>query len=380
MIRILTAGESHGPLLTVIMDGIPAGLRLEECSLNREMARRQHGYGRGNRMIIEKDCAMITAGVRLGWTTGAPISLSIPNRDHENWQKEMSVTSQTGIPAVTCPRPGHADLAGALKYGRRDLRDILERASARETAARVAAGAVCKRFLEEFGITLYSQTVAVGTVAIRRRRRAYTALDRSPLRCADPDQEKSMMRLIDHSRQRGDSLGGITEITARGVCPGLGSHTQHDRRLDARIGSAMLSIPSVKGVSLGDAFAVCRRPGSESHDEIFYHPARGWYHQTNHAGGLEGGMTNGSPVVIRLAVKPVPTLNRALRSVDLVSKKTVRGHRERADVCVVPAVGVIAEAMLAWILADCLLEKFGSDTMAEIRQNYRQYCKRINRG
>ncbi len=380
MIRFLTAGESHGPYLSVIIDGLPAGLDLDAAFINRELGRRQRGYGRGRRMTIEQDTVQVRAGVRRGRTTGAPVCLVIPNRDHENWRNVMSVEPGPAGPAVTCPRPGHADLAGALKYGLHDLRDVLERASARETCGRVACGAICKRLLEKFGVGLRSQTLAICGISARRRARTYAALDRSPLRCADPERERAMIKCIDRARAKGDTVGGVVEVEVRGVCPGLGTYAQFDRRLDARIGSAMLSIPSVKGVALGDAFEISRKPGSQAHDEIRFCRSRGWCRSTNRAGGIEAGVSNGSPILIRLAVKPVPTLGLPLRSADILTRRPVKAHRERADVCVVPAVGIIAESMLAWVIADCMLEKFGSDALADIRANHRQYLRRIQRG
>lgn len=380
MIRFLTAGESHGSGITVIIDGLPAGLGVDRAAINRELARRQRGYGRGGRMRIEKDAVEIRAGVRRGRTTGAPVCLAIPNRDHANWRGVMSAEPGPPGPAVTRPRPGHADLAGALKYGLPDLRDVLERASARETCGRVAVGAVCKRLLEEFGIRVRSRTIAIAGIGVRRPVRTYPALDRSPLRCADPGRELAMMECIDRARARGDTVGGVVEVEARGVCPGLGSYAQYDRRLDARIGSAMLSIPSVKGAALGDAFDICCRAGSRAQDEILFRRPRGWFRPTNRGGGIEAGISNGSAILVRLAVKPIPTLGRPLRSADLISRRPVRAFRERADVCVVPAVGIIAEAMLAWVLADCLLEKFGSDALRDIRAGYRRYLRRIRHG
>jgi chorismate synthase len=280
---------------------------------------------------------------------------------------------------VTRPRPGHADLSGALKYGHADLRDVLERASARETAGRVAAGGLLKIFLRELEVEIFSRTIAIGGIRVRRRGENIRNLDHSPLRSRDAVREKMMIRLIDRARVKGDTLGGVTEIMARGVCPGLGSHVQFDRRLDGRIGMAMLSVPSVKGVEIGDAWENARHFGSSVQDEIFYRTGRGFFRKTNRGGGIEGGITNGSPLVVRLAVKPIPTLARPLRSVNLMTKRPTFGHRERADLCAVPAVGVIAEAMLALVLADAYLEKFGQDCLADIRASYRRYCRRIKK-
>jgi chorismate synthase len=369
MIRLLTAGESHGPGLTAVIDGLPAGLPFDPDFIDHELFRRQQGYGRGDRMRIENDKVQVRGGVRTGRTTGAPVALFIENKDYANWRGVM--------PLVTCPRPGHADLPGALKYALGDLRDIQERASARETAGRVAAGGLLKLFLRTMGAEIFSETIALGGIAIRVRKRSYPALDRSPLRCADPVRERAMMKLIDRARSEGDTLGGLIAVQARGVCPGLGSHVQFDRRLDGRIGLAMLSIPSVKGVEIGDAWADALRFGSAVQDEIFHDRRRGFFRRTNRCGGIEGGITNGSPLVVRLAVKPVPTLGRPLRSADLKTGRPVLGHQERADLCVVPAVGVIAEAMLALVLADAYLEKFGGDLLADIQTNHRRYLRRI---
>jgi chorismate synthase len=379
MIRLLTAGESHGPGLTVIIDGLPAGIPYDPEFINRELSRRQFGYGRGGRMKIEKDKIQVLAGFRGGRTLGAPIAFFIANKDHENWRAVMDFEKTRTADPVTRPRPGHADLSGALKYGHADLRDVLERASARETCGRVAAGGLFKIFLRELNVKIFSQTIAIAGIQSRRRGEDNHELDRSPLRCRDAVREKLMIRLIDRARKEGDTLGGVTEITARGVCPGLGSHVQFDRRLDGRIGQAMLSIPSVKGIEIGDAWANSRQRGSAVQDEIFYRKNRGFFRKTNRGGGIEGGITNGSPLIVRLAVKPIPTLTRPLWSVDVESKRPVRGHRERADLCVVPAVGVIAEAMLALVLADAYLEKFGQDCLGDIKVSYRRYCRRIKK-
>jgi chorismate synthase len=379
MIRLLTAGESHGPGLTVILDGLPAGIPYDSESVDRELSRRQHGYGRGGRMRIEKDKVQVLAGIRGGRTTGAPVSFFIANMDHENWRAVMDLGKTRIADQVTRPRPGHADLSGALKYNHADLRDILERASARETAGRVAAGGLLKIFLRELEVEIFSQTIAIAGIRVRKRGESIQRLDRSPLRCRDVARERMMIRLIDRARTKGDTLGGVTEITARGVCPGLGSHVQFDRRLDGRIGMAMLSIPSVKGIEIGDAWENARHYGSSVQDEIFYRTGRGFFRKTNRGGGIEGGITNGLPLVVRLAIKPIPTLARPLRSVDLKTKRPALGHRERADLCAVPAVGVIAETMLALVLADAYLEKFGQDCLADIKASYRRYCRRIKK-
>ena len=377
MIRLLTSGESHGKGLSVIIEGLPAGVPVDVEFIDDELLRRQRGYGRGKRMAIEKDRVEIVSGVRYGKTIGSPVSLFIANRDYENWKEIMQVEPGPNADRVTSPRPGHADLAGVLKYGLDDTRDVIERASARETAARVASGAVLKLFLRHFGIALYSHTVAVGGIGINERKRKRDELENTPLRCMDPDKEREMMELIDEAKRRGDSLGGMSEVVACGVCPGLGSYSHYDRRLDARIAHAMLSIPSVKGFEIGDAFENSKKCGSDVHDEIFYSEEKGFYHRTNRAGGIEGGVSNGEDVVVRLAVKPIPTLRKPLRSVDILTKEERLAQKERADVCVVPAVGVIAEAMLAFVISDAFVEKFGGDCLDDIKSHYDLYVKRI---
>jgi len=384
MLRLLTAGESHGHSLVAVLEGLPAGIYIDDALINHELKRRQHGHGRGKRMTIEHDEITIASGMRLGRTTGAPVSLTIRNHDFENWQDVMNIAprrrSNKVAVRVTCPRPGHADLPGLMKYGHEDIRDVIERASARETAIRVAAGALCKQFLKLFGILFYSHTVAIGTVSILHRTRRLQILDSTPLRCSAPDAEAKMLRLIDQAQVRGDSLGGISEVIARNVCPGLGSYVHYDRRLDAKIGLAMLSIPSVKGLEIGPAFANSAKSGANVQDEIFYKKSMGFYRKTNRAGGIEGGMTNGEDIVIRLIVKPVPTLSQPLVSVNIYNKKKECAHRERADTCVVPAAGVIGEAMLAYLIADAFLEKFGSDSIDDITKSYHRYKKRIENG
>lgn len=381
MIRFLTAGESHGKCLLLIIDGFPAGLKVDISSLNGELQRRQIGYGRGNRMKIEKDEAELLSGVRLGKTTGAPISLLIKNKDWLNWEEIMSLEERE-IEAVLLPRPGHADLSGYLKYGLADLRDVIERASARETAARVAAGAMAKLLLREFGIEIFSFTVAIGKRGARVegnwedvRKKA----EASPLRCPDRDVEEKMVEEIDRARERGDSVGGIFQVIALGVPPGLGSYVQWDRKLDARLAFAIMSIPSVKAVEIGEGFSSASIYGSSFHDEIFYDKREGFFRITNRAGGIEGGVSNGEPIVLRGAVKPVPTLAKPLHSVHLKSKSSAPAHKERADVCVVPSAGVIAEAMTAWILADSFLEKFGGDCLKDIKRSYKNYLERLKR-
>jgi chorismate synthase len=378
--RFLTAGESHGEALVAVIDGVPAGLPLTEADLNLDLARRQKGYGRGGRMKIEQDRARILSGVRWGVTLGSPLALTIANRDWENWKATMAVAPpEPDAPAkhVTRPRPGHADLAGAMKYGHRDIRNVLERSSARETTARVAVAGVARRLLGEFGVEILSHVVEIGGVRaaglelpwgeIRRRAEA------SEVRCADPEAEARMIAAIDQARDKGDTLGGIFEVVALGCPVGLGSYVQWDRRLDGRLAQAVLSIQAIKGVEVGLGFETARRPGSQVHDEILYDPDRGFKRSTNNAGGLEGGVTNGQPVVVRAAMKPLSTLRTPLRSVDVETKEAVEAVVERSDVCAVPAAGIVGEAMVAIVLAQAFLEKFGGDSLEEIRRNYNQY-------
>jgi chorismate synthase len=382
LFRFLTAGESHGKALAVIIEGLPAGLPLTEEYIALDLRRRQAGYGRGQRQQIEQDRAEILSGVRYGLTLGSPLSLVIRNRDWPNWQDVMQVepTAEAGE-KLTRLRPGHADLAGAIKYGQDDVRPVLERASARETAARVAVGAVGRRFLEEFGIAVRSHTLAIGEVAAQGQGEPDWALvERSPVRCGDRGASQRMVRAIDVAREAGDSLGGIFEVWATGVPIGLGSHVQWDRRLDGRLAQAVMSIHAVKGVEIGGGFALARLPGSQAHDVILPadqwgdHP---WRRATNRAGGLEGGMTDGEPVIMRAALKPISTLAKPLASADLASGEAVEAHYERSDVCVVPAAGVIGEAMVAIVLAEAMLEKFGGDHIQETKRNYQVYLKTI---
>jgi chorismate synthase len=379
--RFLTAGESHGERLTAIIDGAPAGLALSEADINEDLARRQRGYGRGGRMKIERDQVHISSGVRWGFTLGSPITLSIDNRDWENWKGTMSVAPpEPGVAAkqVTRPRPGHADLAGAMKYGHRDIRNVLERASARETTARVAVAAVAKRLLAEFGITILSHVVEIGRVRVSPdldlsweeiRGRA----EASEVRCAGAAAEAAMIAAIDEANGKGDTLGGVFEVVALGCPVGLGSYVQWDRRLDGRIAQAMCSIQAIKGVEFGLGFETARRPGSQVHDEIVFDSESGFRRTSNNAGGLEGGVTNGQPVVARVAMKPLSTLRTPLRSVDLATKESVEAVVERSDVSAVPAAAIVGEAMMAIALATPFLEKFGGDSIEEVRRNYRAY-------
>jgi chorismate synthase len=378
--RFLTAGESHGEALTALVEGVPAGLPLAEGDLNEDLARRQRGYGRGGRMKIERDQAHISAGVRWGLTLGSPIALTIENRDWENWKHTMAVgPPPPGAPpkAVTRPRPGHADLAGAMKYGHRDIRNVIERSSARETTARVAVGGIAKRLLREFGITILSHVVEIGPVRVGALELPWDEIraraEASEVRCADPPAEQAMIQAIDAAKARGDTLGGVVEVVALGCPVGLGSYVHWDRKLDGRLAQAFCSIHAIKGAEMGLGFEAARRPGSEVHDEILFDRDTGFHRRTNSAGGLEGGVTNGQPVVVRAAMKPISTLRQPLRSVDMETKEAVEAVVERSDVCAVPAAGVVGEAMMALVLAQAFLEKFGGDSIGEIRRNHQAY-------
>mgnify|MGYP003615929367 FL=1 len=355
MLRFLTAGESHGPCLTAIVEGFPAGLPLDEERINQEMARRQEGFGRGGRMKIEKDRADVLSGVRFGETLGSPITLRITNADWVNWETKMAAFGEQTGSVVTAPRPGHADLGGCQKYDRHDVRDILERASARETASRVAVGAVCRQLLEVCGITVGSQVLSIGGAT-------------------EPAEQEA---LILAAKNAGDTLGGCFEVTANGLMPGLGSHIQWDRRLDGKIAAAMVSIPAIKGVEFGAGFRCGELPGSKIHDEIFYSEEKGYYRKTNRAGGIEGGMSNGEPIVVRAVMKPIPTLTQPLHSVDIQSQQAVLANSERSDVCAVAAAACVAEAMLCIALAEALLEKFGGDSLPELLRSISQYRQKI---
>jgi chorismate synthase len=384
-LRFLTAGESHGEALTAVIDGMPAGLPLTEADINIDLARRQRGYGRGGRMKIERDQVHITAGVRGGITLGSPITLTIANRDWENWRATMAVGAPDDAAApkqVTRPRPGHADLAGAMKYGHRDIRNVLERSSARETTARVAVAGVAKRLLAEFGITILSHVTEIGGVRVAGdlemawddiARRA----EASEVRCADPGAEAAIISAIDDAKAKGDTLGGVFEVVALGCPVGLGSYVQWDRRLDGRIAQALCSIQAIKGCEFGMGFETARRPGSGVHDEILFDATAGFGRSSNNAGGLEGGVTNGQALVVRAAMKPLSTLRTPLKSVDVATKQAVEAVVERSDVCAVPAAGIVGEAMLAIVLADAFLEKFGGDSLDEIRRNHGAYLDSV---
>ena len=382
-LSLITAGESHGPGLTCIVEGLPAGLELVRERIDADMARRQLGHGRGGRMKIETDTADVTAGVRHGRTLGGPIALQIMNRDYANWEDRMNpwpVAEE--LAQVHLPRPGHADLVGTQKFKHSDVRNVLERASARETAARVAGGALCKAFLRALGVVVYSHVVQIAHVHAPRRSSAlspadFDGVDDSPVRCLDAQASREMVKAIDELRRANESLGGVFEVQAFGLHPGLGSHVSWEERLDGRLAMAICSIQAIKGVALGDAFEIAGLPGSQAHDEIFFSSQRGYYRETNRAGGLEGGMTNGSPVIVRGAMKPLPTLTKPLRSVDTETHEPAQALRERTDSCTVPAAGVVAEAMVAFVLADAYRRKFGGDHIDDVIQAVRAYEQRI---
>jgi len=386
LMRYLSAGESHGPALTAIIEGLPAGLPLEADCIDRQLARRQGGYGRGKRMSIEQDRVRFLAGVRGGVTLGSPVCLQIENKDWVNWKETMDpgVSARLDDRVVTRPRPGHADLTGLMKYGHRDLRNVLERASARETAIRVAVGAVGRRLLAEMGVEVIGFVRRIGKVEADipdlppdvLKERAET----SSVMCPDPVSSYRMMEHIDRISDVGDSLGGVFEIRVFNLPPGLGSYAQWDRKLDGRLAGALMSIQAIKGVEIGVGFQGASRPGSEVQDEIFYDEDRGYYRESNRAGGLEGGMTNGEPLIIRAAMKPIPTLRRPLRSVDISTREAVEAAYERSDICAVPAAGVIGEAVVSWELAVAAVEKFGGDTFAELKGNWERYRASLKGG
>ena len=377
-LRFLTAGESHGPSLTGILEGIPAGLSLKLENINRDLARRQKGYGRGGRMKIETDTVKILSGMRFGETLGSPITLSVENRDWQNWQERMAAFGEAHGEKVTAARPGHADLTGVRKYAREDIRDILERASARETAMRVAVGAVAKELLFALGVTVESAVLDIGGVAADAAKRETGEAHKmaSELNCFDAEAEERMKEKIRAAKEAGDTLGGIFEVRIAGAPLGLGSHIQWDRRLDARFAAAMMSIQAIKGVEIGAGFGYAALPGSEAHDEMFLGENDSVVRRTNRAGGLEGGMTNGEDIVIRAVMKPIPTLMKPLHSVDIEKKTPVLASKERSDVCAVPAASVVGEAMAAFVLAEAFIEKFDSDNMRDMKADVEAYKKR----
>jgi chorismate synthase len=380
-LTLITAGESHGPGLTCIVDGLPAGLELDRDAINRDMARRQLGHGRGGRMKIEKDAAEVTSGVRHGRTLGSAIALRVDNRDYKNWEERMNPWPvEALVPEVHLPRPGHADLVGAWKYGQTDVRNVLERASARETAARVAGGALCKAFLGALGVEIRSHVIQIGSVHAPEPETldvdAFATIDDDPVRCLDPEASKAMVGHINVQRKANESIGGVFEVAAFGVVPGLGSYISWQERLDGRLAMAICSIQAVKGVSIGDAWDVAGRPGSKAHDEIFYEDGHFARH-TNRSGGLEGGMTTGDPLLVRGAMKPLPTLTKPLQSVDISTNAPAQALRERTDSCTVPAAGVVGEAMVAHVLAQAYRDKFGGDHIDDVRAAVDAYRARI---
>jgi chorismate synthase len=383
----ITAGESHGPQLTIIVRGMPAGVRLERDRINSDLARRQHGYGRGGRMKIEHDTAEIVGGIRGGETLGSPIAITIRNLDHENWRGAMDPWELDAVESekrrVHAPRPGHVDLVGGIKYNRRDLRDILERASARETASRVAAGAIAKALLRAFGIDIRSGIVSVGSAGDPEYSPTWDELsavdEESPLRAVKRQDEDAMVKAVDAAREAGETLGGTIVVAAHGVPIGLGSYVQWSEKLDGRIGQAILSIHAVKAVAIGDGVAAARRIGSEVHDPIYFDEQKRYHRTTNRAGGLEGGVTNGQDVVVRAFMKPISTLRRGLPSVDIETREPHRSQWERSDVTATAACGVVCEAMLAVALADAMREKFGGDSLEEMQRNYDLYMESVRR-
>ena len=384
MLRYLTAGESHGPAISAILEGLPAGLPVAAEDIDRDLKRRQGGYGRGRRMQIETDTIEIRGGVRHGRTMGGPVSLVVQNQDWQNWTDVMAIEEADGPVRrrVTRPRPGHADLAGGLKYDRRDLRDILERASARETTMRVAVGAIARSLLGAFGIRVLSHVVRIGQVDADvsglSNDEIIERAEASPVRCADEDAAQKMIEEIDRAKSLKDTIGGVFEVKVLNAPPGLGSHVQWDRKLDGRLAQAVMSIQAVKGVEIGLGFGVTRVLGSEVHDEIFYEGGR-FYRETNRAGGVEGGMTEGEEIVVRGALKPIATLMRTIMSVDIETKEAFDSAKERSDVCTVPAAGVIGEAVVAFVVADAMQEKFGGDSLEEMQRNYQGYMDQLAR-
>ncbi|ARU62705.1 chorismate synthase [Tumebacillus avium] len=378
MLRYLTAGESHGPALTAIVEGLPSNLPLDLEFINHQLWRRQQGYGRGGRMKIESDRVEIQSGVRFGKTMGTPVAMLIQNKDWRNWSEKMAITGDApdSVVEITKPRPGHADLAGALKYNQEDIRNVLERASARNTATMVAVGSAARLLLRHFGIEVYGHVVELGPVRVDRLEGTIPEIaeraEASEVRVADPEAEKKIIAAIDAAKAAGDTLGGIFEIIVTGAPIGLGSYSHPDRKLDGRLAQALMSIQAIKGVEIGLGFDAARTPGSQVHDEIG-HRQGDYYRRSNNAGGLEGGVTNGQPVIVRAAMKPIPTLYKPLESVDMRTKEPYRATIERSDVCAVPAAAVVGEAMVAWVLGQAFLEKFGGDSIEEIERNYHNY-------
>ncbi|MGM0410851.1 MAG: chorismate synthase [Bacillota bacterium] len=380
MFEYLTAGESHGPSLTAIIKNIPSGLILDLNQIDYELERRQRGYGRGQRMEIEKDKAKITSGLRHGKTLGSPLTINIKNNDWENWKEIMALRkNKDNTKKVTKPRPGHADLAGIIKYNFSDIRNVLERASARETAVRTAVGAIAKQFLNEFDIKVKSHVTQIGSISsanwktIKNKKEYFKKVEKSPLRCGNKKKTKNMINLLNSWSKKGDSAGGIIEVIVFNPPAGLGSHTHWDKKLDGKLAAALMSIQAIKGVELSSAFENSKKEGSKVHDEIFYDENKGYYRKTNRAGGLEGGMTNGENIIIHLAMKPIPTLAKALHSVDIDTKEEKLAAKERSDICAVPSASIVSEAVTAIVLAKAFCNKFAGDTMKEIKSNFRSY-------
>lgn len=381
MFTFSSAGESHGPSIVALLSGIPAGFTIDIAAIDEQLKRRQKGYGRGGRMSIEADRVNVLSGIRGGVTIGSPITLLVENRDFDNWKAYMDPGNISPGREVTRPRPGHADLAGATKYDHRDMRNVLERASARETAARVAAGAVAREVLADFDIRLFGYVLAVGGIwtdpaGVPYETRQRNALS-SPFSTPVPDRDDELVALVDETRKQGDTLGGVVEVAVTGIPVGLGGYDRWDARLDGRLAQAVMSIPAIKAVEIGDGYRLADLPGSQAHDEILHHEENGFYRATNHAGGLEGGVTNGQPLIVRAAMKPIPTLMRPLRSVDIITKEEVSAAAERSDVCAVPAAAVVVEAMVALTLIGAFLEKFGGDCRRDIHASVEAYAERI---
>jgi chorismate synthase len=380
--QFVTAGESHGPGLTAIVEGVPAGLQLDREALDRDMARRQLGHGRGGRMKIESDSVEIRSGVRHGRTLGSPIAVLVANRDYENWEERMSPWPvDAEVDEVHLPRPGHADLPGLQKFGYSDVRNVLERASARETAARTAAGSIARSFLSALGVSVHSHVIQIGSVSAPEREDLtpsdFESVDEDPVRCLDAEASAAMVEEVNRLRKANESLGGSFEVRSFGLVPGLGSHVSWEQKLDGRLAQAVVSIQSIKGMTIGPAWDISERPGSEAHDEIFHSPERGYFRETNRAGGLEGGMTNGQPLVVRAAIKPISTLTKPLRSVDTETKEPAEALRERTDSTVVPAAAVVGEAMVCLTLAAAYREKFGGDHIDDVLGALAAYKERI---
>ncbi|WP_330997953.1 chorismate synthase [Pectinatus sottacetonis] len=380
MLRFLTAGESHGQCLTSILEGVPAGLKIDIEKINKNMIRRQMGYGRGGRMKIETDKVDILSGIRFGETIGSPITMQVKNNDWQNWQRKMSITGQPFGDKVTAARPGHADWVGINKYNRSDIRDILERASARETAARVAVGSVCQQFLEDLGIKIVAHVVNIGGVRIDRKKIDYKNMGQniSELNCMEADAEQKMREKIREASQAGDTLGGTFEVIVSGVPMGMGTHIQWDKRLDGKLAQALMSIQAIKAVEIGDGVKYADYPGSKMHDEMFYDEHKKVYRKSNHAGGLEGGMTNGENIIVRAVMKPIPTLMKPLHSIDIASRQEVLASKERSDICAVPAASVVGAAMTAFTIADAVLEQFAGNNMIDVKNAIKSYNNRLD--